>query len=80
MTGEAGTKQIRVMIVEDHLDFRDLMEVLLNGQSDINLVSEAGSLAEARAHAARFEIDVVILDLGLPDGKGGRLAHRFASG
>jgi DNA-binding NarL/FixJ family response regulator len=70
MTGEAGTKQIRVMIIEDHLDFRDLMELLLNGQSDIELVSEAGSLAEARSHAARFEIDVVILDLGLPDGNG----------
>ena len=70
MTEEAGTKQVRVMIVEDHIDFRDLMEVLLNGQSDLKLVSEAGSLAEARAHAARFEIDMVILDLGLPDGNG----------
>ena len=70
MTEEAGTKQVRVMHVEDHPDFRDLMEVLLNGQSDLKLVSEAGSLAEGRAQAARFEIDVVILDLGLPDGNG----------
>ena len=70
MTEEAGTKLIRVMLVDDHLDFRYLMEVLLNEQSDLELVSEAGSLAEARAHAARFEIDVVILDLGLPDGDG----------
>ena len=70
MTEEAGTKLIRVMLVDDHLDFRYLMEVLLNQQSDLKLVSEVGSLAEARAHAARFEIDVVILDLGLPDGNG----------
>ena len=68
MSGEAGTKQIRVMLVEDHPDFRDLMEVLLGSQSDINLVAQAGSLAEARNHAVRFDFDVAVLDLGLPDG------------
>ena len=70
MTGEAGTKRIRVMIVEDNADFRDLMEVLLGSQSDINLVAQAGSLAEARNHAMRFDFDVAVLDLGLPDGDG----------
>jgi two-component system response regulator DesR len=77
MTGEAVTKQIRVMLVEDHSDFRALMEVLLNGQSDIELVAQAGSLAEARDHAARFEFDVVVLDLGLPDGHGEDLIADF---
>ena len=70
MTGEAGTERIRVLLVEDRPDFRDLLEVLLNSQTDIKVVAQAGSLAEARAHAARFEIDVVVLDLGLPDGNG----------
>ena len=58
------------MIVEDHPDFRALMEVLLTSQSDMKLVAQAGSLAEARDHAARFEFDVAVLDLGLPDGHG----------
>ena len=70
MSGEAGTKQIRVMIVEDHPDFRDLMKILLARQSDIKLVAQAGSLAEARNHAVRLEFDVAVLDLGLPDGDG----------
>ena len=70
MSGDAGTKQIRVMLVEDHPDFRDLMEVLLGSQSDIKLVAQAGSLAEARNHAVRFDFDVAVLDLGLPDGNG----------
>ena len=70
MTGEAVTKRIRVMLVEDHADFRDLMEVLLTSQSDMKLVAQAGSLAEARDHAATLEFDVVVLDLGLPDGHG----------
>ncbi len=73
MTGEAATKQVRVMVVEDHPDFRALMEVLINGQPDIKLLAQAGSLAEARAQAATFEFDVVVLDLGLPDGHGGDL-------
>jgi two-component system response regulator DevR len=70
MSGESGTAQIRVMHVEDHADFRDLMVILLNGQSDIEVVAQAGSLVEARAHVASFEFDVAVLDLGLPDGDG----------
>lgn len=71
------TKQIRVMLVEDHSDFRTLMEVLLNGQSDVKLLAQAGSLAEARDHAAMVEFDVVVLDLGLPDGHGEDLIADF---
>ena len=73
MTGEDGTKQIRVTIVEDNADFRALMEVLLNVQPDIELVSQAGSLAEVRAHTASSVPDVAVLDLGLPDGDGADL-------
>jgi DNA-binding NarL/FixJ family response regulator len=65
------------MLVEDHAEYRALMEVLLNGQSDIKLVAQAGSLAEARDLAARLEFDVVVLDLGLPDGHGEDLIADF---
>ena len=70
MTVEPEARRTRVMIVEDHADFRDLMEVLLGRQPDIELLAKAGSLVEARAQAARFELDVAVLDLGLPDGNG----------
>jgi DNA-binding NarL/FixJ family response regulator len=73
MNAEAEARRTRVMIVEDHADFRALMEVLLGRQPDIELLAQAGSLGEARAHAARFELDVAILDLGLPDGSGADL-------
>jgi two-component system response regulator DesR len=49
------------------------MKVLLDRQPDIELLAQAGSLAEARDQAARVEFDVVILDLGLPDGSGADL-------
>ena len=68
MSGQDGTQPIRVMHVEDHPDFRDLMRILLDGQPDIEVVAQAGSLAEARATGSDF--DVAVLDLGLPDGNG----------
>jgi DNA-binding NarL/FixJ family response regulator len=70
MTGEDDSRRIRVMLVEDHPDFRRLMEGLLGGQTDINVVAQAGSLAEARKHAAVVRCDVAVLDLSLPDGNG----------
>jgi DNA-binding NarL/FixJ family response regulator len=70
MTEKGGTEGIRVMHVEDHADFRDLMKILLNSQSDIELVAQAGSLVEARAQVVGSDIDVAVLDLGLPDGNG----------
>jgi DNA-binding NarL/FixJ family response regulator len=70
MTGEDEPRRIRVMLVEDHPDFRRLMESLLGGQADIKLMAQAGSLAEARKHAAAVKFDVVVLDLSLPDGNG----------
>jgi two-component system response regulator DesR len=71
MTADPEARRIHVMIVDDHADFRDLWEILLGRQPDIEVLAQAGSLAEARA--ARFELDVAILDLGLPDGCGADL-------
>ena len=73
MSGKADTKLTRVMLVEDHLDFRALMESLFSMDPDLKLVAQAGSLAEARVQVAKFEFDLVVLDLGLPDGSGADL-------
>ena len=58
------------MLVDDHLEFRTLIEALLSRHSDLEVVAQAGSLAEARGHVARSAFDVTVLDLGLPDGSG----------
>jgi DNA-binding NarL/FixJ family response regulator len=60
----------RIMLVEDQPDFRRLMVALLARQPDLEVVAEAGSLTEAREHAAVVSFDVAVLDLGLPDGNG----------
>jgi DNA-binding NarL/FixJ family response regulator len=68
-----GTMRIRVMLIEDQAEFRHLMEILLAGQPDLEVVAQAGSLTEARSCAATLEFDVAVLDLGLPDGNGADL-------
>jgi DNA-binding NarL/FixJ family response regulator len=60
----------RVMLVDDHADFRRLMTVALSRQPDLEVVAQAGSLSEARNLAAAVKCEVVVLDLGLPDGNG----------
>ncbi len=73
MTGESLATLTRIMLVDDHPDFRDLMVTLLESQPDLDVVAQAGSLAEARSQAAASSFDVVVLDLGLPDGNGADL-------
>ena len=58
------------MLVEDHPDFRFLMAALLDQEADLEVVAQAGSLAEARSQAAAVGHDVAVLDLELPDGNG----------
>jgi DNA-binding NarL/FixJ family response regulator len=59
---------LRVLVVDDRADFRQAFAGMLEGQPDLKVVSEAGSLAEARAMLEG--VDVVLLDRGLPDGDG----------
>jgi DNA-binding NarL/FixJ family response regulator len=67
-----GTR-VRIMLFEDHPDFRFLMAALLDQEADLEVVAQAGSLAEARSQAAAVGHDVAVLDLELPDGNGAEL-------
>jgi PAS domain S-box-containing protein len=62
---------IRILLVEDHEPTRRTLEQLLRRRN--YLVVSAGSLEEARTRANEHSIDLVISDLGLPDGDGATL-------
>jgi DNA-binding response OmpR family regulator len=59
---------LRVLIVEDHDDSREMLEQLLlaHGHS----VVSAGSCQEARVAAGARRFDMLICDIDLPDGDG----------
>jgi DNA-binding response OmpR family regulator len=57
-----------VLLVEDHVDTRSVLEVLLN-RCGCQTVT-AKSLKDARARLKEMPFDVLISDLNLPDGDG----------
>jgi DNA-binding NarL/FixJ family response regulator len=60
------------MLVEDHAAFRQALAALLSHEPDLEVVAQAGSLAQARK-MLDTPLDVAILDLALPDGDGSDL-------
>ena len=57
---------IRVVIVDDQALFRDGIRMLLESQSDIQVVGEAANGREAIAVAAESQPDVVLMDVRMP--------------
>ena len=62
---------LRVLVVDDRVDVRQAFAAVLDGQPDLEVVAQAGSLADASAMLEG--VDVALLDRGLPDGDGLKL-------
>lgn len=63
-------RPVRVLICDDHEVVREGLRTLLAGRTDMRVVAEAGTSADAIEAAARETPDVVIMDVRLPDGSG----------
>ncbi len=61
---------LRVFLVDDHGVFRSGVRAELAGESDIEIVGEAGSVVEAVAGIRSSAPDVVLLDVHMPSGGG----------
>ncbi len=61
---------IRVMLVDDHEIVRQGLRTLLERREHLQVVAEAGSVAEAVEVGLRVRPDVIVMDVRLPDGTG----------
>lgn len=59
---------IRVLLVDDHVSFRQPLAYMFDREPDLHVVGQAGTIAEARGNL--MDIDLAVVDLNLPDGSG----------
>ena len=65
-----GTRRPLVLHVEDDADLAEVVRVMLGESAD---TVNAATLAQAREQLEAHDFDLILLDLGLPDGHGSQL-------
>ena len=70
---------LRIFLVDDHEVVRAGLRSLLEAESDLEVVGEAGTVAEALARIPPTRPDVAILDVRLPDGSGVEVCREIRS-
>jgi DNA-binding NarL/FixJ family response regulator len=74
----ADNKPVRVYLVDDHALFRAGVRAELDSLTDdVEVVGEAGSVAEAVVGIGHTKPDVVLLDVHMPDGGGAEVLRRI---
>ena len=61
---------IRLVVVDDHILFREGLIAIVRSMPDIDVVGQAGSVREAIEIVRNLNPDIVLMDFGLPDGTG----------
>lgn len=63
-----GDATIRIVLADDHAVVRSGLRMLLDHESDFEVVAEAGDIAAAQRYVRGHHPDVLILDLNMPGG------------
>jgi DNA-binding NarL/FixJ family response regulator len=61
---------MKLLIVDDHVLFREGLVSLISRQTDMQVIGEGGSVSEAIALSRLLRPDLILLDFNLPDGTG----------
>jgi DNA-binding NarL/FixJ family response regulator len=70
---------IRLLLIDDHVLFREGLRRLLVSETDFETVAECSTLAEALVALSRFAIDIVLLDFDLEEDTGARFISSAAA-
>jgi len=68
---------IRILVVDDHVFFRDGLRTLISSAADLELIGEAANGQEAIAAAVELQPDVVLMDVKMPDMDGIRATRQI---
>jgi two-component system response regulator DevR len=63
-------RPLRLLVVDDHEVVRQGLVAMLSRRPNFQVAAEAGTAADAIELARRFQPDLVIMDVRLPDGSG----------
>jgi DNA-binding NarL/FixJ family response regulator len=66
---------MRILIVDDHILFREGLVGLLDAQADMEVVGQCGTVQEAVEQAIQTKPNIILMDLSLPDGTGIEATH-----
>jgi DNA-binding NarL/FixJ family response regulator len=61
---------MKILIVDDHVLFREGLVGILEARPEFEVVGEAGTVSEAIEKARQYKPDMILMDWGLPDGDG----------
>jgi two-component system response regulator DevR len=70
---------IRIFLVDDHEIVRRGVADLFEDETDMEIVGEAATVAEALARIPTYDVDVAVLDVRMPDGNGVELCRDLRS-
>jgi two-component system, NarL family, response regulator DevR len=70
VTDATTASPLRILVVDDHEIVRQGLVSLLERREGFQVVAQAGTVAEAIENARKFQPDLVIMDVRLPDGSG----------
>lgn len=70
---------IRILIADDQALIRGALTTLLTLESDIEVIAQVGSGADALAAVATLPIDVALLDVEMPEGDGLATAEKITA-
>jgi len=70
MRGNKTTQIYSVLLIEDDMHTRVILEFSVNEHQQLNVCSAVGTWREGLAKLKKSQPDVLLVDLGLPDGDG----------